>query len=216
MEQRARIREAAPVDLKFGQNGRDRIVFLFSPGPENQCARRTRNRETDHCALKNAVPEKTRVANEFWVREVMPFCPKKPIQLSLETCSAQELDDCLKFYFGLRTKDEYVYQRSSYVSARSAIQRQLATFKRPFNLRSSEEFQNSNSVLDADLEDVLTDSTGQGWNVPWKYQAASTVLRQRKLCVHRSKLSEAVAPQEIHPAPIISFPIDHLHNYCLG
>ena len=103
--------------------------------------------------LTNAVPEKTRVANEFWVRTLTSFCREKSIQLSLETCSAQELDDCLKkFYFGLRTKDGRVYQRSSYVSARSAIQRQLAIFKRPFDLRSGEQFQNSNRVLDAVLK----------------------------------------------------------------
>ena len=103
--------------------------------------------------LTNAVPEKTRVANEFWVRTLTSFCREKSIQLSLETCSAQELDDCLKkFYFGLRTKDGRVYQRSSYVSARSAIQRQLAIFKRPFDLRSGEQFQNSNRVPDAVLK----------------------------------------------------------------
>ena len=27
------------------------LVFFFSPGAENQCARRTRNREINHCAL---------------------------------------------------------------------------------------------------------------------------------------------------------------------
>ena len=94
--------------------------------------------------LTNAVPEKTRVADEFWVRTLTSFCREKSIQLSLETCSAQEMDDCLKkFYFGLRTKDGRVYQRSSYVSARSAIQRQLAIFKRTFDLRSGKQFQNS-------------------------------------------------------------------------
>ena len=30
--------------------------FFFSPGAENQCARRTRNREINHCALMNRGP----------------------------------------------------------------------------------------------------------------------------------------------------------------
>ena len=34
------------------------LVFFFSPGAENQCARRTRNREINHCALMYiATPE---------------------------------------------------------------------------------------------------------------------------------------------------------------
>ena len=116
--------------------------------------------------------KKTRVVNELWVRTRTSFCRKKSIQPSLDTSSAQELDDgkksiqlslgtssahelddCLKkFYFGLRTTDSRFYKRSRYVSAGSAIQRQLAIFKRPFNLRSGEQFQNSNRVLDAALK----------------------------------------------------------------
>ena len=44
-------RSGLMTDSKFNKNGRDKIVFFFSPGPENQCARRTRNREINHCAL---------------------------------------------------------------------------------------------------------------------------------------------------------------------
>ena len=53
VEQVREFREAASMDQKFGKNGRDRIV-CFSPGPENQCARRTRNREINHCALSQS------------------------------------------------------------------------------------------------------------------------------------------------------------------
>ena len=128
--------------------------------------------------LTNAVPEKTRVANEFWVRTLTSFCREKSIQLSLETCSAQELDDCLKkFYFGLRTKDGRVYQRSSYVSARSAIQRQLAIFKRPFDLRSGEQFQNSNRVLDA----VLKKNKAEGQARPVQHKDAISAADKERL-----------------------------------
>ena len=34
------------------KNGGDRIAFFFSPGPENQCGRRTKNRKINHCALR--------------------------------------------------------------------------------------------------------------------------------------------------------------------
>ena len=120
------------------------------------------------------------MANEFWVRTLTSFCREKSIQLSLETCSAQELDDCLKkFYFGLRTKDGRVYQRSSYVtvSARSAIQRQLAIFKRPFDFRSGEQFQNSNRVLDA----VLKKNKAEGQARPVQHKDAISAADKERL-----------------------------------
>ena len=49
--ERVGVREVASADPKFGKNGRDRIVFFYSPGPENHCVRRTRNKEINHCAL---------------------------------------------------------------------------------------------------------------------------------------------------------------------
>ena len=132
----------------------------------------------EHELLTNTVPEKTRTANEFWLRTLTSFCREKCIQLSLETCSAKELDDCLKkFYFGLRTKDGRVYQRSSYVSARSAIQRQLVILKRPFNLRVGEEFQNSNHVLDA----VLKKNKAEGQARPVQHKDAISAADKERL-----------------------------------
>ena len=47
-----KFQEAASTDPKFGKNRKDRIAFFFSSScPENQCTRRTRNREINHCAL---------------------------------------------------------------------------------------------------------------------------------------------------------------------
>jgi len=108
----------------------------------------------------------------------MSFCREKQFSISLETCSAVELDDCLKkFYFGLRTKDGAVYQRSSYVAARSAIQRQLTIFKRPFNIRSGDAFQNSNRVLDA----VLKKNKAQGKARPVRHKEAISAADKERL-----------------------------------
>ena len=41
----------------IGKNGRGkRVLFFFRPGPQNQCAQRTRNREMNHCALTENLP----------------------------------------------------------------------------------------------------------------------------------------------------------------
>ena len=103
--------------------------------------------------LTTAVPTSTRISNEFWVRTLMSFAREKKINLDLNTCTAAQLNDCLKsFYFGLRTKNGKVYQRNSYVAARSAIQRQLTSLKRPFNLRCDSDFASSNRLLDTVLK----------------------------------------------------------------
>ena len=48
-------RKAASTDPKLDINGTDRTVFFFRVAPENQCARRTRNREINHCTLVTTV-----------------------------------------------------------------------------------------------------------------------------------------------------------------
>ena len=44
-----------------GQNS-----FFFSPGPDNRCAQRTRNRDINHCALTGA-KKKIVSTQETWV-----------------------------------------------------------------------------------------------------------------------------------------------------
>lgn len=103
--------------------------------------------------LQDAVPKQTRAANNFWVGVLMSFCREKRIPLDLATCSASDLNQCLaKFYTGLKTKKGGSYQRGSYLSARSAIQRRLAELQRPFNLRKDGAFITSNRLLDASLK----------------------------------------------------------------
>ena len=76
--------------------------------------------------LADAVPDKTKQANEFWLRVLRSFCREKNIVLDLRTCSAEDLNECLKkLYAGIRTRKGGKYQPGSYQSARSAIQRQL-------------------------------------------------------------------------------------------
>ena len=75
--------------------------------------------------LEQAVPAKTCVAPDFWLGVFQTFCAEKGINIDLATCSASDLDDCLKLYGGLRTKKGLTYQKGSYIYARSAIQRHL-------------------------------------------------------------------------------------------
>ncbi len=107
--------------------------------------------------LHDAVPEKTRSANSFWVGVLQSFCLEKQIKLDLKTCSAEELEDCLRqFYPGLKTKKGSTYQKTSYMCSRSAIQRQLSMLERPFNLRNDAAFASSNRILDAVLKSNKT------------------------------------------------------------
>ena len=99
------------------------------------------------------MPAKTRVATDFWLRVFQIFCAEKGNNFDLATCSASDLDDCLKkFYGGLRTKKGVTYQKGSYMSARSAIQRHLTYLKRPFNVRSNSVLNASDRILDAVLK----------------------------------------------------------------
>ena len=109
--------------------------------------------------LADAVPDKTKQANEFWLRVLRSFCREKNIVLDLRTCSAEDLNECLKkLYAGLRTRKGGKYQPGSYQSARSAIQRQLTVLGRSFNLRTDHAFNSSNQLLDAVLK--VNKSTG--------------------------------------------------------
>jgi len=103
--------------------------------------------------LHDAVPEQTRQANNFWLGVLESFCREKQVPLDLTKCSAEVLNDCLsKFYAGLKTKKGEKYQRTSYLCARSAIQRHLTFLKRPFDLRGDVAFRRSNQILDAVLK----------------------------------------------------------------
>ena len=128
--------------------------------------------------LQEAVPHKTMRANQFWVRTLLSFCREKGILLDLSTCSAETLDDCLKkFYFSLKTKKGEVYQRSSYVSARGAIQRHLVALKRPFNLRLDKEFRASNQILDS----VLKKHKRDGLLKPVQHKEAISEVEKSRL-----------------------------------
>ena len=103
--------------------------------------------------LEQAVLAKTRVATDFSLSVFQTFCAEKGINIDLATCSASDLDDCLKkFYGGLRTKKGLTYQKGSYMSARSAILHHLTYLKRPFNVRTDSVFNASNRILDAVLK----------------------------------------------------------------
>ena len=103
--------------------------------------------------MHDAVPDQARAANSFWIGVLASFCREKKIGLELATCSAEELDECLrKFYGGLRAKTGGVYLKSSYLCAGSAIQRHFTNLKRSFNLRSDVSFKRSNEILDAVLK----------------------------------------------------------------
>ena len=125
---------------KFSRSHHQLITFDLSSSQEENL-------------LSAAVAPKTRVATDFWVRTVQSFLREKKTALDLRTCTSEEVNDGLKgFYFGLRKKTGGMYQASSYVSARSAIQRHLTSLKPSFNIRDDKEFMTSNNSLDAVLK----------------------------------------------------------------
>ena len=135
--------------------------------------------------LADAVPDKTKQANEFWLRVLRSFCREKNIVLDLRTCSAEDLNECLKkLYAGLRTRKGGKYQPGSYQSARSAIQRQLTVLGRSFNLRTDHAFNSSNQLLDAVLK--VNKSTGLTKPVKHKDTVASGQGAPRPLLRRRS------------------------------
>ena len=112
--------------------------------------------------VEDAVPEQTRTATNFWLSVFQCFCREKQVQFNLKTCLAEELDDCLrKFYQGLKTKKGETYRRSSYLCARSALQRHLLYMKHLLDWRSAS-FKQSNEVLEA----VLKGNKAQGYCKP--------------------------------------------------
>ena len=103
--------------------------------------------------VNSVVPKNTKEANRVWDEVYKSFCREKQLGISLETCSAPELADGLKKYYGgLQKKNGDCYQPAGYLSAWAAIQRKLTALKRSFNLRDDAAFRGSNIVLDAVLK----------------------------------------------------------------
>ena len=74
--------------------------------------------------VDGAIPKNTKKANCFWINVFDTFCREKKIRFDFEKCSAEELGQVLKrFYGGLRKKNGDVYQPGGYLAARAAIQR---------------------------------------------------------------------------------------------
>ena len=54
-------------------------------------------------ALNSRVPKATKEANEFWVRVFESFCVEKQLRVDLNTCSPEQLNDALYFFYvGMR------------------------------------------------------------------------------------------------------------------
>ena len=76
--------------------------------------------------VDGAIPKNTKKANCFWINVFDTFCREKKIRFDFEKCSAEELGQVLKrFYGGLRKKNGDVYQPGGYLAARAAIQRRV-------------------------------------------------------------------------------------------
>ena len=103
--------------------------------------------------LSEAVLEKTKKANKYWLCVLRAFCFEKTMVVDLSTCSASHFNDYLKkFYAGLQMQKGEKYQPRSYLAARSAVQQHLAALGRPSNLRNNETINRSNQLLDAVLK----------------------------------------------------------------
>ena len=69
--------------------------------------------------------------------------------MDLKTAEKKAIAKVLElFYVNIRKKDQTLYNRNSYLSARSAIQRHLMSIRDDIDLFSSVEFKRSNDVLD--------------------------------------------------------------------
>ena len=85
--------------------------------------------------LEQAVPDATQHATKFWMSVFNWFCHEIGLTLDLTSCSAVKLDGVLgKFYAGLRTKTGGFYKCSSYLAARTRIQRHLGALNRRLTL----------------------------------------------------------------------------------
>ena len=97
------------------------------------------------------LPDSALISTGTWITALSAYCKDKPVDLA--TCSEDELAPLLEgFYCDLRRQDGSKYKRSSYLAARSAIQRHLSSLGRPFNIVSSPVFKRANDVLNGVLK----------------------------------------------------------------
>lgn len=103
--------------------------------------------------IAGAENENTAKATALWLRVVTEFRREKSLDICFATCTAEEFNEFLcRFYMELKPKkSDTEYARSSYLAARSALQRHVRVLKRPFDLYKGEAFFKSNQVLDAFL-----------------------------------------------------------------
>ena len=76
-----------------------------------------------------------------WLRAVTAFRNEKKLDIYFATYLAEELGALLvQLYSELKPAKGGEYRRSSYLAARTAIQRHIRVLKRPFNIFKDEAF----------------------------------------------------------------------------
>ena len=107
---------------------------------------------------EDRVPENTKKATKQWMIVFKEWCTARKCVCDLRTVSASRLGSLLKFaYVEIRQQNGEVYAKSSILSFRSAIQRELSLLKRPMNVFTDKEFEEANHVLDGFLKKLKRD-----------------------------------------------------------
>lgn len=121
------------VPLRFGQASEDDVERILSA----------------------KTPKSTKSATAFWVKVFTDYIASGPSAgMDLKTAEKKAIAKVLElFYVNIRKKDQTLYKRNSYLSARSAIHRHLMSIRDDIDLFSSAEFKRSNEVLDGVLKE---------------------------------------------------------------
>ena len=94
--------------------------------------------------IDGGTSEATKKATAHRLRVDTAFLQEQGDNICIASCSADECSDFpCRFYAGMRPKGEGEYRKSSYLSARAAIQRRLRDIRRPFTIKD-EPFRRSN------------------------------------------------------------------------
>ena len=103
------------------------------------------------CILSAKVPKSTKSAMAFFTDYI---ASGPSAGMDLKTAEKKAIAKVLElFYINIRKKDQTLYKRNSYLSARSAIHRHLMSIRDDIDLFSSAEFKRSNEVLDGVLKE---------------------------------------------------------------
>lgn len=103
--------------------------------------------------IADAVSKRTVASTNTWITSFEDYCKKIGEHISYKDTSAEDLASILeRYYVDARKQDGSEYRRSSFIAARSAINRHLSAFSRDIDIIRGHHFKKANKVLDAVLK----------------------------------------------------------------